>query len=193
MQVDFDAGMQGAVEVRFLARAQRIHRASQQFRVQREADFLDLSALLVAEQFAGAADLEIVRREREPGAEILERIDRLEPLDRIGRHDGTRRCDQVGIGAMVRAADAAAQLVQLRQAEAVGAIDDDRVGGRHVDAAFDNRRAQQDIEAPVVEIQHDLLELALGHLAVTDANARFRYQLAEPLAHRGRCLRRGCG
>ena len=82
---------------------------------------------------------------------------------------------------MVRAADAAAQLVQLRQAEAVGAIDDDRVGGRHVDAALDDRRAKQHVEAPVVEVEHDLFEFAFRHLAVADADAGFGNQLLELL------------
>ena len=62
--------------------------------------------------------------------------------------------DQVGVGAVVRTADAAAQLVQLRQAEAVGAVDDDGVGGRHVDAGLDDRGADQHVEALAVEIQH---------------------------------------
>ena len=82
----------------------------------------------------------------------------------------------------MRAADAAAQLMQLREAELVGAIDDDRVRGRHVDAAFDDRRADQQVAALVVEVEHDLLELALAHLAVADRDARFGHQLGERLA-----------
>ena len=70
----------------------------------------------------------------------------------------------------MRAADAAAQLVQLRQAQAVGVVDHDGVGGGHVDAALDDRRAQQHVEAPVVEIHHQLLEVALAHLAMADAD-----------------------
>ena len=44
----------------------------------------------------------------------------------------------------------------------------------HVDAALDDRRAHQEVEAPVVEIDHQLLEIALAHLAVTDAHLRLR-------------------
>jgi len=43
---------------------------------------------------------------------------------------------------VVAAADAAAQLVQLREAELVGAVDDDGVGVRVVDAGLDDGRAQ---------------------------------------------------
>ena len=73
---------------------------------------------------------------------------------------------------MVRAADAAAQLVQLREAEAVGALDDDRVGGRHVDAGLDDRRAHEQVDALRVELAHHVLEVALAHLAVRDGDPR---------------------
>jgi hypothetical protein len=43
--------------------------------------------LLFAEQFAGAADFEIVRREREAGAELFERGERFEALLGVGRDD----------------------------------------------------------------------------------------------------------
>ena len=52
---------------------------------------------------------------------------------------------EVGVGALVRAADAAAQLVELRQAEVVGAVDDDGVGARDVEPGLDDRRADQHV------------------------------------------------
>ena len=118
-------------------------------------------------------------REREAGAEILERLDRLEALGRVAGERGLGRRDQVGEGAVVRAADPAAQLVQLREPEAVGAVDDHRVRGRHVDAALDDGRAHQQVEAPVVEIEHQPLEVALAHLAVADAHVGLRHQRAQ--------------
>ena len=47
---------------------------------------------------------------------------------------------------MLVAADAAAQLVQVGQAVAVGLVDEDRVGIGNVEAAFDDRRRQQQVE-----------------------------------------------
>jgi hypothetical protein len=44
---------------------------------------------------------------------------------------------------MVRAPDPAAQLMQLRQAELVGAVDQDGVGGGYVDAGLDDGGAQR--------------------------------------------------
>ena len=46
-------------------------------------------------------------------------------------------------------------------------------GRGHVDAGFDDGRAQQQVVALGDEVAHDALQLALGHLAVGDGNARF--------------------
>jgi hypothetical protein len=41
--------------------------------------------LLAAEDVAGAADLEVLDRDVEPGAQMGQRLDRLEPAQRISR------------------------------------------------------------------------------------------------------------
>src|SRR3546814_12177312 len=53
------------------------------------------------------------------------------------------------------------------------------VGRGHVDAGFDNRRAQQHVVALLVETLHDVFKLAFGHLAVGDGYARFGNQFFE--------------
>ena len=55
------------------------HRLFQHLLIELEADFLDVAGLLLAEQIAGAADVEIVRGELEAGAERVERLQHLEP------------------------------------------------------------------------------------------------------------------
>ena len=181
VQVDFRTGVQRRLEIRLLAAAQRIHGAAEQLRVEGKPDFLDLPALDVAQQLARAANFQVVCRQDEPRAEILERVDRLQALGGVGRHRRSRRCEQVSVGAMMRTPDTATQLVQLRKAKAIRPMDDNRVGGRHVDAAFDDRGAQQDAEAAMVEVEHDLLEFPLRHLPVADADARLGNQLLQPL------------
>src|SRR5690606_17756547 len=74
---------------------------------------------------------------------------------------------------VVRAPDASAQLMELSETEAVGTVDDDGVGARDVDPGLDDGRAEQHVEALLIEVAHDLLELALAHLAVRDANTGF--------------------
>src|SRR5688572_19796674 len=68
--------------------------------------------------------------------------------------------EQVSVGSMLVAADAASQLVQVSQSIAIGFVDENRVGVRDVEAAFDDRRRQQQIEAVVDEVDHYLFQLA---------------------------------
>ena len=80
---------------------------------------------------------------------------------------------------MVRTSDPAAELMQLGESETVSTIDHDRVGGWHIDAALNNRRAEKDVEAAMVKVEHDLLEFALRHLTVGDSNRCFGNEFAE--------------
>src|SRR3546814_5468841 len=70
---------------------------------------------------------------------IAQRFDRVEALLRIGIQCALRWHQKIRVAAMMRAADATAQLVQLREAEMLGAIDQNRVGARYVDAGLDDR------------------------------------------------------
>ena len=85
---------------------------------------------------------------------------------------------QVAIGPVLVPPDAAAKLMQIGQAVAVGLVDEDRVGVGNIEPAFDDRRRQQHVELDVHEIEHHLFQLVLGHLAVADANARLGHDVA---------------
>ena len=85
--------------------------------VEVEADVGDVPGLLAAEQVAGAADLEVLHRDRHAAAEVGVLRDRGEPLVRGLGERLVRRVEEVGVGPLAAAADPAAQLVQLGQAE----------------------------------------------------------------------------
>ena len=110
------------------------------------ADFLDMARLLLAEQIAGAADVEIVACQRKAGAQRIERLQHLEPLLRRWRQRAVGGRREQRIGALLGSADAAAQLIELRQTEHVGAMDDQRIGGRDIETRFDDGRRQQHVE-----------------------------------------------
>ena len=181
LQVHLGPGGERRLEVGIAALAQRRHCALEELEVEADADLLDLSALFLAEELAGAADLEVLRREREPGPEVFERLNRLEALTCVLGERCRRWRDQVRPGAVVRTTDATAKLVQLREAKAVGAVDQDRVRSRYVDAGLDNRGAYEQLETPVIEVEHELLEVTLAHLAVADADRRLGHQAAQAL------------
>jgi hypothetical protein len=75
----------------------------------------------------------------------------------------------------VRSPDPAAELVQLSEAEHVGAIDEHGVGVGDVEAGFDDHRRDEHIDVAVDEAAHYLFELALRHLSVADTHARARH------------------
>ena len=147
-----------------------------------------MAGLLLAEQIAGAADVEVVRRELEAGAEVFQRLQHLQPPLRLRRDLLLRRQREQRIGAQLRAPDAAAQLIELREAEHVGAMHDQRVGGGNVEAGLDDRGRQQDVVFAVVERRHDVLDHGRRHLAVGDRDLHLRHVLVEELLDPGEIL-----
>ena len=99
---------------------------------------------------------------------------------------------EVRVRALAAAADAAAQLVQLREAVLVGAVDDDRVRVGDVEAGLDDRRRDEHVELALPEVDDDLLEHVLAHLAVRDGDARLGHELGELRRDALDRLRRGC-
>ena len=97
-----------------------------------------MAALLAAEHVARAAQFEIERGDFESRAEVGELLESGEAAARDVGQFLFRRDEQVRIGAAIGAADASAQLVELAEAVAVGAIDDDGVGERDVEAVLDD-------------------------------------------------------
>ena len=95
---------------------------AEQLREQREAHRADVPRLLRAQQIAGPADLEVLERDLEPGAEVVGFHDRRQPPLRDLAEGAPGFGHQVGVGAHAGAADASAQLVHLRQPQALGAI-----------------------------------------------------------------------
>src|SRR5205814_2873592 len=80
-------------------------------------------------------------------------------------------------------ADATAELIQLREAERVSAIDEHGVGVGDVEPGFDDHRRDKNVDLPIDEVPHHFLELALAHLAVSNADARPRHDPPYMLGH----------
>ena len=141
-----------------------------------------MAGLLVAEQIAGAADVEIVARELEAGAERIERLQHLQPLLRLRRDRAVGGRREQRIGARLGAPDAAAQLIELREAEHIGAPDDQRIGGGNVEAGFDDRRREQNVVFAVIEGRHLVFEFGRRHLPMRDDE----FRLGQVFAQEGR-------
>src|SRR5215468_1542658 len=85
---------------------------------------------------------------------------------------------------MLVASDAAAELVQVGEAEVVGAVDEDRIDGRDVNPGFDNCRADEDVRLAMNEAKHDVLKLFALHLAVADQDPCLRNNLVKVVRYR---------
>ena len=103
------------------------------------------------------------------------------------------RDQQVRVRGLVAPADAAAQLVELREAVGLGAVDQDRVGRRDVEAVLDDRRREEHVGLARVEPHHRLLELRLAHRAVGDGRSRTEGRSSSSSAGPARSTRPGCG
>ena len=79
------------------------------------------------------------------------------------------------------AADAAADLVELRETEHVGALDDRAYSPAGCEPRLDDRRRHEHVGVAAQERVHPLLELALAHLPVRDEEAQIRAELLQLL------------
>ncbi len=129
-----------------------------------------------------------MRGELEARAERIERLQHLEPPLGLGGDLLFLRQREQRIGAELRAPDPAAQLIELRQAEHVGAMHDQGVRGRDVEAGFDDGGRQQHVVLAVVERRHDVFEHLRRHLAVRDRDLHLRHVLVEEILGAGQVL-----
>src|SRR5699024_1165237 len=74
------------------------------------------------------------------------------------------------------AADASAQLMQLRDAEAVGVHDHHDRGIGHVDADFDHGGGHEYVEGSPREIGHDVVFVLGGHPSVQHADTQIGHR-----------------
>ena len=147
------------------------------------ADRRDMAGLLGAENVARAAKFQIAHGDLKARAKMAVFLDRLQALGRDRRHRAIRRQQQIAIRPMLPPPHAAAKLVQFAQAEAVGVVDDDRVGVGNIQAAFDDRRADQDVRLVADELHHHVFQLPFAHLPVADDDAGIGDQLLNLIGH----------
>src|SRR3546814_9380686 len=69
----------------------------------------------------------------------------------------------------------------LCEAEHVGAVDDQRVGGWNVDSGFDDGGRKQHLIFPVVEGRHAVFHLGRRYLVMGDDVANIRHRIAQKL------------
>src|SRR5260370_5289153 len=81
-----------------------------------------MSVLLAAEHVASAAQLKVERGDAESGAQFAELLHGGEAFAGDVGERGVRRDPEIGVGALCGTTDAAAQLVELGEPQAVGPV-----------------------------------------------------------------------
>ena len=160
---------------------QPAHRSLEQPLIHIQPHGLRETGLIRSQQVARAAKLKIPQSHLVAGPELRVVFQYPEPALRL-RSD-VRRNDEVTVRPVVRAADTAAELVELSEAEAVAPVDDHRVCTRHVETVLDDRCADQHAELAIHQRDHRGLQIPLGHLPVRHGHLCLRYESAHPLGH----------
>ena len=94
------------------------------------------------------------------------------------------RNDKVGPGLAVGAPDAASQLVEVGESEALGVVNYYRVDVRHVDAAFHDHGADKDVVLAFHEVFDDFLKIFLRHLPMSHGDPGVRQELLQAVSFR---------
>ena len=145
-----------------------------------DADFADLAGLFLTQQVTRAANIQIMRRQREAGAQIIQRLHHFQPLFRRRRKPMRFRPGEIRITTQLAAPNAPAQLIQLRQAKHIRTVNDQRIHRRHIQAAFNDIGGQQNIMLAIAKFGHDAFKIGRCHAAMRLHHARFRHNFREP-------------
>ena len=145
---------------RCTARLNRCHRVGQHLLIQLNPHLTDLPRLFIAQQVARTANIQIMAGQLEPRAQLIQPRHHLQPTGGGFGHHLPRRQGQIGMAAHLAPPYPPAQLVQLRQAETIGTVDDDGVGVRNIQPRFNNMSTQQQVGAPIQELLHHRLQIA---------------------------------
>src|SRR5690606_28420974 len=116
-----------------------------QLAIKIKPDGSDVAALLRAEDVPGTADFEVAHGDFESAAEAGILFNGADSLAGVHKETGVARQQEVGIRLVLVTAHAAAKLVKLTESKAVGAINDDGVGVRDIEPAFDDGGGEKNI------------------------------------------------
>ncbi len=134
------------------------------------------------QELAGPPELEVPLRDREPVVRVGEHLDALARL--VGRAPPHH---EDAVGPVRSAPDAAAELVELREPEPLGVLDDHRGRVRDVHPHLDHRGGDEHADRARLEPLHHRVLLVRPHAAVDEADLHAPEDLRpELLVHVGR-------
>ena len=126
--------------------------------------------LFSAEDLACAANLQVSLCQLIAAALSTDGPQSFQPFSCL-RHRAFGIVKEQRICIFTASADPTAYLMHLCQTEMPDIINDECIGARYVETAFDDSRANKDLDFSVIKLVHDALKVSLSHLAVRDRDA----------------------
>ena len=143
------------------------------------ADSFHVSVLTAAEYASRAAYLEVAQGYAEAAAELRELAHGIEALCcYLGQHL-VAAVGEICVAAAVGASHAPAELIQLRESEAVGVLDDEGVDVGDVHARLDDSRADEYVYLVLDKLLPYVGHLVLAHLTVCHGDSSLGEKLLQ--------------
>ncbi len=133
--------------------------------------------MLGSEDGARTAEFQVSECHLEAGAKVVVLRECFQAVS--GFRGGAFGDEQVAVGASVAASHASAHLVELRQAEGIGPVDEDGVGVGDVQAVFHDGGGDEYLEFLIDKGVHHLFQMAVAHLGVSHGEADVGHEFAE--------------
>ena len=139
--------------------------------------------LFRAQKISGAAQLQIAHRNLDTASQLRKFTDRLQTFFRLLTQQLVAPVHEKRIRSPPGTSDATADLVELRQPQPVGVVDDDRVRIRNVQSRLNDGRGHQNVDIALDEIQHNFFQFMFVHLPVGEHDVCLRHQSRHMVCH----------
>src|SRR5260370_31903481 len=113
-----------------------------------------MSVLVTAKHVAGAAQFEVESGNAKSGAQFAKFFHGGEAFAGDVGKRGVRGHEKISVSALRGTADAAAELVEFGESEAIGAVDQDGVGAGDVETVLNDRSRNEDFGFIADEFYH---------------------------------------
>ena len=141
-----------------------------------------MTVLFRAQKISGAAQLQIAHRNLDTASQLRKFTDRLQTFFRLLKQL-VAPVHEKRIRSPPGTSDATADLVELRQPQPVGVVDDDRVRIRNVQSRLNDGRGHQNVDIALDEIQHNFFQFMFVHLPVGEHDVCLRNKRRHMVCH----------
>ena len=160
-----------------------LYSLGQQATIEIEPHRGDMPVLLGPQYLSRPSNLQIAHGDSESGPQFAGFQNSFKSLLGRQREANMLIVEEIRVSLVDGSPDSSTKLVELRQAKAIGLIDDDRVHVGNIQTTLDDSCANQDIILTGRELKHHAPQLALIHLAVGHFQGCLGYNFLKTVGH----------